>query len=39
MYCRHCGKTIEGNMKFCPYCGADLTNIYMSNETLQKNEY
>jgi len=21
MYCRQCGKEIEGNAKFCPYCG------------------
>lgn len=24
MYCRKCGKEIEKNSKFCPYCGCDL---------------
>lgn len=23
MYCRNCGKEVEDNMKFCPYCGTD----------------
>lgn len=22
MYCRYCGKEIEGDASFCPYCGA-----------------
>lgn len=36
MYCRHCGKAIEGNMKFCPYCGSDLTN---EEKNEQEKEY
>ncbi len=23
MYCRFCGKEVEENMNFCPYCGRD----------------
>ena len=25
MYCMHCGKQIEDNSKFCPYCGGSLS--------------
>lgn len=26
MYCTHCGKQIENNSKFCPYCGGSLSS-------------
>lgn len=26
MYCTHCGKQIEDNSKFCPYCGGGLSS-------------
>ena len=24
MYCKHCGKEIDGNAKFCPNCGKNI---------------
>lgn len=34
MYCRHCGKEIEENMKFCPYCGRNISNDLQKANTI-----
>ena len=31
MYCRKCGKKIEGKMKFCPVCGAEISKTTEKN--------
>ena len=31
MYCVHCGKKIEQESKFCPYCGKQTTETTQSN--------
>lgn len=38
MYCTHCGKQIEDNSKFCPYCGGSLSSsdIGSAKEALKK---
>lgn len=38
MLCKFCGKQVENNSKFCPYCGKDLSAIVEddSMETLKK---
>lgn len=38
MYCTHCGKQIEDNSKFCPYCGGTLStsDIGSAKEALKK---
>lgn len=36
MFCKKCGKEIDDNAKFCPYCGEDLKGteiIYDSNKS------
>ena len=33
MFCKICGKAIEGNSKFCKYCGANLIDEVKSNQT------
>ena len=45
MHCRKCGKEIEENSKFCPYCGFDLkegqdkvTDTKKQNVQLQKED-
>ena len=32
MKCRYCGETIEGDVKFCPFCGKKVGSEYISNE-------
>lgn len=27
MYCKHCGKQIADESKFCPFCGTDLQDV------------
>lgn len=37
MYCRKCGKQVDDNANFCPYCGENLTgasNASSSNTTV-----
>lgn len=38
MFCTHCGKSIEDNSKFCPYCGNELSTSGTENvkDTLKK---
>lgn len=39
MYCTHCGKSIQNNSKFCPYCGGKAVTFNESNnitETIKK---
>ncbi len=38
MFCTHCGKSIENNSKFCPYCGSGLSASGTENvkDTLKK---
>lgn len=33
MYCMHCGKEVESNSKFCPYCGGKIAGSNVSNVT------
>ena len=28
MYCTHCGKQIDDDAKFCPYCGQEVPAVY-----------
>lgn len=31
MYCYQCGKQVEEDVKFCPYCGAQLNSHDQNN--------
>lgn len=33
MYCKYCGKEIDGSAKFCPYCGAQQENTAADGQT------
>lgn len=33
MYCTHCGKQIEADSKFCPYCGRKIADSNVGNAT------
>lgn len=33
MYCMHCGKEVESNSKFCPYCGGKIAGSNVGNVT------
>ena len=35
MYCKKCGKMVEDNSAFCPYCGADLRGQEEVNEAIE----
>ena len=32
MYCRHCGKEVEDDSRFCPYCGTELKTVAGTQE-------
>lgn len=34
MFCKNCGQEIEENVKFCPYCGSNLSTVV--NDNLQQ---
>lgn len=34
MFCKNCGKEIEENVKFCPYCGTQITIESHSDEKI-----
>lgn len=38
MYCMHCGKKVEANSKFCPYCGGKIagSNVGSVTDTVKK---
>lgn len=38
MYCHNCGKEVGQDMKFCPYCGAQLDQIQSFNSTITNND-
>lgn len=35
MYCRKCGKELEGEPKYCRYCGSQLKSINLENNKIQ----
>ena len=35
MYCKHCGKEIDENSKFCPYCGSENTFTMKQSKTTE----
>ena len=35
MYCKKCGKMVEDNSAFCPYCGADLRDQEEVDEAIE----
>ncbi len=45
MYCSNCGKKIDSNAKFCPYCGAKVgisdlpSNLFATPKTFHETEY
>lgn len=38
MYCKKCGKEIAENMKFCPYCGTEVSVNTETNDEASNNE-
>lgn len=38
MYCKHCGKEIEDDAKFCAGCGERTSNAPVVNVTVEKSE-
>ena len=38
MFCKHCGKEVPNESKFCPYCGEDLTSFTTINNPIIPDE-
>lgn len=39
MYCTRCGKEIQNDSTFCPYCGSKVIRPYQENDPAQRNYY
>lgn len=39
MYCPNCGKQIEENIEFCPYCGGKIAKDRDASNFFTKNKY
>ena len=37
MKCRHCGKTVSGEDKICPFCGEEIANVVESDKIKCRN--